>query len=69
MATLEKLTADLEKLKAARRSGVLRLRLDDREVFYRDDAELARQIAALETEIGTSSTPRTIAMRSTKGWQ
>ena len=67
MADIAKVVADLEKLKAARRSGVLRIRQDDREVLYRSDAEIAAAIAALEAELGTS-TPRTIAVRSEKGW-
>jgi hypothetical protein len=71
MATLAALQADLDKLKRARRSGVLRLRLDERDVWYKSDAEMANAIAALENEIGAltgSNEPRTIAVRSEKGW-
>jgi hypothetical protein len=71
VADLTTLTADLERLKKARRSGVLRILLADREVTYRNDQELARQIAALEAEIAAlqgASKPRTVAVRSEKGW-
>jgi hypothetical protein len=47
------------------------LRKDDRGIEYRSDAELATQIAALESEIAGltgQSKPRTIAVRSNKGW-
>lgn len=71
MADLATLQSDLEKLKRARRSGVLRVTIEGRDVLYRSDAEIARQIAALENEINqltASNTPRTISVRSEKGW-
>jgi hypothetical protein len=70
MADLAKLQADLAALKSARRSGVLRTRFGDREVQYRSDAEMAAQVAALESEINAldgSPAVRSIAIRS-KGW-
>jgi hypothetical protein len=71
MADLATLKADLEALRSARRTGVLRVRFADREVWYRSEAELQKQVASLENEIVAlegSSTPRTIAVRSEKGW-
>ena len=75
MATLEQLLADLDALKAVRRSGELRIKHvgvkgSEDEVVYRSDAELAAAIAALETEIAAlQGTPavRSINVRS-KGW-
>lgn len=61
------LVGDLAKLKEARRSGVLQVRFADREVRYRDDRELERQIAALESELAGGNTIRNINIRS-KGW-
>jgi hypothetical protein len=67
MTELATLLADLESLKEARRSGVLKVRFDEREVTFRSDAEIAAQIAAIETEISGSG-PRNVMVRSTKGW-
>jgi hypothetical protein len=68
MTDLATLQQRLDRLKAARSSGVLRLRDGESDVWYRSDAEIAREIAALEDEIAGNSTPRTIVMRSNKGW-
>ncbi len=71
MTDLATLTADLERLKAARRSGVLSVQFTDRHVTYRSDFELVRAIAALESEIATTqgtARPRSINIRSDKGW-
>lgn len=71
MTDLTTLQRDLDKLKRARRSGVLRVTIDGRDVLYRSDDEIARQISTLEAEIAAlagTSTPRTIAVRSQKGW-
>ena len=37
-------------------------------VQYRDDAELVREIAALEAEIAGNTKPRNIIVRASKGW-
>jgi hypothetical protein len=59
MATQEQLTAQLEALKKARRSGLRRVRFGDREMEYRSDADLTAAIRDLETEIDTAiGTPR-----------
>jgi hypothetical protein len=67
MADLETLLADLEELKEARRTGVLKIRFDEREVQFRSDAEIAAAISAIETEI-SGPAPRNVIVRSTKGW-
>jgi len=61
------LNAELESLKSARRSGVLRTRFSDREVQYKSDAEMRSAIAALENEIAGGSNNRVVNIRS-KGW-
>ena len=59
MTTQEQLTAQLEALKRARRSGLRRVRFGDREMEYRSDADLAAAIRDLETEIDVAvGTPR-----------
>jgi hypothetical protein len=68
MTDLATLLADLETLKAARRSGALRVRFDDRELTFRSDAEIVAQIAAIENEIAGASGPRNVVVRSKKGW-
>jgi hypothetical protein len=71
MSDLATLQTQLAALKRTRASGVATLRKDDRGIEYRSDAELATQIAALESEIAGltgQSKPRTIAVRSNKGW-
>jgi hypothetical protein len=67
MADLATLEAALESLKEARRSGVLEVEFTDRRVKFRSDAEIAAQIAAIETEISGRG-PRNVIIRSTKGW-
>lgn len=71
MTDVAALQAQLEALKSARRSGVLKSRFSDREVTYRSDTELGRAISALENEIAVAQgTPRatTVTIRSNKGW-
>jgi hypothetical protein len=59
MPTQEKLNAQLEALKKARRSGLRRVRFGDREMEYRSDADLAAAIRDLENEISaTEGAPR-----------
>lgn len=53
------LADDLATLKAAARTGVLRVRYaDGREVTYRSYAELRQAIADVETDIAKESTGR-----------
>jgi len=61
------LLAELEALKGARRSGVLKVRFADREVEYRSDRELQQQIAALQGQLGIQG-PRLAVVRSSKGY-
>jgi hypothetical protein len=69
MATdINTLLADLERLKAARRSGTLKIRFEDHEVTYRSDVELAAEIQALEAEVLGGSGPRNVVVRAKKGW-
>jgi hypothetical protein len=60
--------ATLAKLKAARASGVRSVTFGDRTVVYRDDAELAAAINALEEEL--SPRIKTVVVRplASKGW-
>jgi hypothetical protein len=67
MAGTATLLDRLEKLKAVRASGTLRVRVDEREVVFRNDRELEAQIAAIEAELNPQ--PRTVIVRSHKGWQ
>ena len=64
------LGAELAALKKARRTGTRRVKIENFETEYRDDAELARAIASLEAEIAAAqgSPPiRNVNVRS-KGW-
>ena len=64
------LERDLESLKAARRSGVMRTRFSDREVYYKSDADMRDAIANIEADIAAldgSPVARTVNIRS-KGW-
>lgn len=70
MTDLAALRAELESLKATRRSATLKVRFADREVTYKSDAEMVAAIAATENEIAAlEGTPvvRSINVRS-KGW-
>jgi hypothetical protein len=67
MADIAQLTADLEALKELRRTGALRIRINEREVVFRSDAELVAAIAAIEEEL--SPRPRAVVIRSSKGWE
>lgn len=51
MATEMELRAQLTKLKAARRSGLKRVRFGEREMEYRSDADMAKAIRDIEDEI------------------
>jgi hypothetical protein len=65
------LIAQLDTLKSARRSSVLKTRFGDRAVTYKSDAEMVAAIAATEAEIAVAQgTPRatTVQIRSNKGW-
>jgi hypothetical protein len=70
MADVTALQAQLETLRAAYRSGVLRVHSGDKDVQYRSSAEMREAIASLENEIAaaTGSTVRSVLVRSTKGW-
>ncbi len=64
------LAGELAALKAARRSGHLRVRIENFETEYKSDAEMVRAITALENEIarGQGALPiRNVYPRST-GW-
>lgn len=75
MASVDELRGDLEKLKAARRSGARVITFGSgasmRTVEYRRDSDLAAAIAATEAEIAavTGSRPaRGFVVRGEKGW-
>lgn len=73
MADLVTLTAALEALKSARRSGEHSVRYrgpnGEEEVVYKSDKEMAAAIASIEAEIAALSGPviRTINVRN-KSW-
>ena len=67
MTDVATLRAQLEALKAARASGLLRVRHKDGEVAYKSDAELVHAIASVEAEL--SPQPRTLLVRANKGWE
>jgi hypothetical protein len=59
VATLAQLQDWRDRLKDARYSGVRRVRdSNGEEVEYRSDSELARALAAVESEIAGASRPR-----------
>lgn len=58
MAELAQLTARLEALRAARASGVRKLKHADREIEYRSDSEIASAIADLERQVAALTAPR-----------
>jgi hypothetical protein len=70
MTDISTLLADLEKLKAARRTGTRRVRFEDYEIEYRSDAELTAAIRALEAEVLGGAGVRNVVIRSptNKGW-
>jgi hypothetical protein len=62
------LQAQLDSLRAAYASGAESVAYDGKNVRYRSAEELRAAIAALENQINGPSTPRTILVRSKKGW-
>lgn len=70
MATLAELQAWRTRLQDARYSGVRRVRdSSGEEVEYRSDSELARALAALDSEISAAQSrrPSTILFKTSKG--
>ena len=73
MADVSELLADLEKLKAARRSGATEIWTGSDKVTFRSDRDLTKAIAAVEAEIAQlqgSSRPKNVVLRSLpfRGW-
>jgi hypothetical protein len=65
------LQTQLDNLKAARRSGVRAIWIGERRVDYKSDREMVAAIASLANEIAkleNTQTPRSVVVRSTKGW-
>ena len=63
------LHAELAALKAARRSGERRVRIENFEREFKSDSEMAAAIAATEAEIaGAQGAPRRVTIRTSKGW-
>lgn len=54
MADLATLRAQLDELKAARASGVSKVRFRDRETWFKTDTEMASAIRDLEAEIAAA---------------
>ena len=68
--TLEELTACRDKLRRARFKGVLTVRIDDEELTYKSDAQMASALASVEAEIAKLTRgprSRTIYPQTTKG--
>lgn len=67
MPDLAELQAQLAELKRKRASGNLRVRIGDREVYYKSDVEMRAAIASLEYEINAvqgASRPRNVVFRA-----
>ncbi|WAC27512.1 phage head-tail joining protein [Ancylobacter sp. SL191] len=69
MAGVDVLQERLEKLRAARATGIRRLRYSDgKEHEYRTDAELAAAIADLERQIaGANASAKVVYFSTSKG--
>lgn len=67
MATQEELQIRLERLEAARASGILTVDYDGRRVTYRSDAELAAAIGYVRRQLETTARVTTIVLSTTKG--
>lgn len=70
MATVAELTAQLSALKKARSSGVQMVRHGDTQTVFKNDAEMAGAIAALERDIAQlagTGVVRQIRISSCKG--
>jgi hypothetical protein len=70
MTDIATLLADLERLKAARRTGARTVVFEDYRVEYKSDGEMAAAIAALEAEVLGGAGVRNVIIRSptNKGW-
>ena len=71
MPSTADLQARLEALKAARDSGVLRVRYGETDTTYRSLDEIDRIIAAIETDLARASGAqrvRTIRLYTRSGW-
>ena len=69
MTDIATLQAQLADLKRNYRSGVARANYDGKSVEFKDGPSMLAAIASLENEInGPSAQPRTVTVRSTKGW-
>lgn len=68
--TIDELKEALETLKSARAMGAKRVRIsdDEREIEFKNDAEMLAAINALQDEIEGQGRPRAIKIRSSKGW-
>jgi hypothetical protein len=65
------LQAQLDKLRNAYNSGATRVAYEGKSVDYRDASELRAAIAAIENQLNGmtgTNTPRTLLIRSCKGW-
>jgi hypothetical protein len=59
--------SQLEKLKNAYASGVLKVRFGDQEVVYKSEEEMHRTIEKLSAEINGRPGPRIKPLRTSKG--
>lgn len=57
----------LEKLKAAYASGVLRVRLNEMEMVYQTSAEMLKAIRVMENELRTKSRVSFVVPKFSKG--
>jgi hypothetical protein len=67
MASQETLQLWLDRLQAARASGVLTVEYGDRRVTYRNDAELAAAIADVSRQLRGPQQVHTVLFQTSKG--
>jgi hypothetical protein len=71
VASVEELQGQLATLKAARASGIQKVRYRDRETWFKTNAEMAAAIRSLESEIAAATDapgPRVIYVQNSRGW-
>jgi hypothetical protein len=59
--------SQLDKLKSAYASGVLKVRFGDQEVVYKSEEEMRRTIENLSAEINGRAGPKIKPLRTSKG--
>lgn len=71
MLTVAQLQQQLDALRIAYNSGAQRVSYEGKNVDYRDASEMRAAIASIENQLNNltgANTPRSILIRSRKGW-